>query len=134
VKLANKLSAIGVARAEVYFGGSSRFIFHHAPCRNNGSRIEWRANMDPIFSAAIEHIRVMEERITKQKSAIERLRMMREETSDAVRRFKLLQAALEEMRIQLAQLTPTAQQVAAPAWALPLAFSTTDDTPSATAV
>jgi len=90
--------------------------------------------MDSIFSAAIEHIRVMEDRITKQKSAIERLRMMREETSDAERRFKLLQAALGEMRIQLAQLTPTAEQVAAPAWALPLASSTTDDTPSATAV
>jgi hypothetical protein len=90
--------------------------------------------MDSIFSAAIEHIRVMEDRITKQKSAIERLSMMREEASDAERRFKLLQAALEEMRIQLAQLTPTAQQVAAPAWALALASSTTDDTPSATAV
>ena len=90
--------------------------------------------MNPIFSAAIEHIRVMEDRITKQKSAIERLSMMREETSDAERRFKLLQAALGEMRIQLAQLTPTAEQVAAPAWALPLVSPTSDDSPSPAAV
>ena len=34
--------------------------------------------MDPILSAAIEHIRVMEDRMAKQDVAIERLRMMRE--------------------------------------------------------
>jgi hypothetical protein len=69
--------------------------------------------MDPIFSAAIEHIRVMDGRITKQEDAIERLRMLREDASDAERRLRLLRAALDEMRIQLAQLTPTAEQVAA---------------------
>ena len=76
--------------------------------------------MDPIFAAAIEHIRVMEGRITKQESAIERLRMMREDSSDAKRRLRLLRAALAEMRTQLAQLTPTREQVSAPVWALPL--------------
>lgn len=90
--------------------------------------------MDPIFSAAIEHIRVMDGRITKQQDAIERLRMLREDASDAERRLRLLRAALEEMRIQLAQLTPTAEQVAAPAWALPLVSATCDDSPSPAAI
>lgn len=76
--------------------------------------------MDPIFSAANEHIRVMEGRITKQESAIERLRMMSEDSSDAERRLRLLRAALAEMRTQLAQLTPTREQVSAPVWALSL--------------
>ena len=76
--------------------------------------------MDPIFDAAIEHIRRMETRISNQKLAIERLRIERRDIADATRRLALLHAALEEMRIQLAQLTPTAEQVSAPAWALPL--------------
>ena len=76
--------------------------------------------MDPILSAAIEHIRVMEDRMAKQDVAIERLRMMREDSSDAERRLRLLRAALAEMRIQLGQLTPTSEQVSAPVWALPL--------------
>jgi DNA repair exonuclease SbcCD ATPase subunit len=84
--------------------------------------------MEPTFAAAIEHIRVMEARIAKQDSAIERLRMMRENSSDAERRLKLLRAALAEMRTQLAQLTPTKEQLAAPAWALPLIAPDIDDT------
>jgi len=90
--------------------------------------------MEPIIAAAIEHIRVMERRITKQEAAIERLSILREDASDAEQRLKLLRIALEEMRIQLAQLTPTAEQVAAPAWALPLVSATTDDTLSSAAV
>jgi hypothetical protein len=76
--------------------------------------------MDPIFPAAIEHIRRMESRISNQKLAIERLRLEGRDTSDATRRLKLLHAALAEMRSQLAQLTPTHEQVSAPFWALPL--------------
>jgi hypothetical protein len=132
VKIANSCPPSALLARRFILVGPAGSSSIHAPYSNNGSRIEWRANMDPIFSAAIEHIRVMEARIAKQESAIERLRMRREELSDAERRLKLLRAALEEMRIQLAQLTPTAQQVAAPAWALPLAASTTNDTPSAT--
>jgi len=90
--------------------------------------------MEPIIAAAIEHIRVMESRITKQEAAIERLRILREDASDAERRLSLLRAALEEMRIQLAQLTPTAEQIAAPAWALPLVSATSDDTPRPAAI
>jgi hypothetical protein len=86
--------------------------------------------MDPIFSAAIEHIRVMEARIAKQESAIERLRMMHEDSSDAERRLMLLRAALAEMRTQLAQLTPTREQVSAPAWALPLIAAPELDDPA----
>jgi hypothetical protein len=76
--------------------------------------------MEPIFPAAIEHIRRMESRISNQKFAIERLRLEGRDTSDAMRRLKLLHAALAEMRSQLAQLTPTHEQVSAPFWALPL--------------
>lgn len=76
--------------------------------------------MDPIFVAAIEHIRRMETRISSQKLAMERLGIERRDMSDATRRLALLQTALEEMRAQLAQLTPSQQQVSAPAWALPL--------------
>jgi hypothetical protein len=76
--------------------------------------------MDPIFPAAADHIRRMEIRIEKQKIAIERLRIERCDTSDARRRLALLHAALGEMRTQLEQLTPTPEQVSAPAWALPL--------------
>jgi hypothetical protein len=90
--------------------------------------------MESVIAAAIEHIRVMEGRITKQEAAIERLRILREDASDAERRLTLLRTALDEMRIQLAQLTPTAEQVAAPAWALPLVSVTTDDTSSPAAV
>ena len=60
--------------------------------------------MDPIFAAAIEHIRVMERRITIQETAIERLKSLDEDTSNAMQRLRLLQAAQEEMRIHLAQL------------------------------
>ena len=84
--------------------------------------------MDSVFSAAIEHIHVMKARIARQESAIERLRMMREDSSDAERRLKLLRAALAEMRTQLAQLTPTREQASEPVWALPLiAASEIDD-------
>ena len=76
--------------------------------------------MDPIFAAAIEHIRRMETRISNQKLAIERLRIERRDISDAMQRLALLHGALAEMRTQLAQLTPTQEQVAAPTWALPL--------------
>jgi hypothetical protein len=63
--------------------------------------------MDRTFSPAIEHIRVMESRTTKQEGAIERLRILGKDSSDAEQRLRLLRAAFEEMRIQLAQLTPT---------------------------
>ncbi len=52
----------------------------------------------------------MERRIADQKLAIERLGMEQRDTSDARRRLALLNSALEEMRIQLAQLTPSEQQ------------------------
>jgi hypothetical protein len=76
--------------------------------------------MDPIFPAAIEHIRRMESRISSQNLAIERLTLEGGDTADATRRLKLLHAALAEMRSQMAQLTPTQEQVSAPTWALPL--------------
>ena len=76
--------------------------------------------MDSILAAAIEHIRLMERRIADQELAIERLGMEQRDTSDARRRLALLNSALEEMRIQLAQLTPSEQQLSAPVWALPL--------------
>jgi len=76
--------------------------------------------MEATFAAAIEHMRVMEDRVRQQEVAIRFLKNAGRDTTDADARLKLLRFALEEMRIQLAQLAPTAEQIAAPAWALPL--------------
>jgi hypothetical protein len=76
--------------------------------------------MELTFAAAIEHIRVMEDRIRKQEVAVRFLKIAGHDTTDAERRLKLLHAVSQEMRIQLAQLAPSVEQVVAPAWALPL--------------
>jgi hypothetical protein len=73
--------------------------------------------MEPTFAAAIEHLLVMKTRIRQQEAALERLETAGEDTSDSVRRLNLLHTAFEEMRIQLAQLTPTEAQLSAPVWA-----------------
>lgn len=74
--------------------------------------------MDHIFRAAMEHIRLMESRIAQQQTTIQRLRLTGQDISKGLARLTLLYAALEEMRIQLASLAPTEEQVAAPMWAL----------------
>jgi uncharacterized coiled-coil protein SlyX len=74
--------------------------------------------MDYIFRAAMEHIHLMESRIAQQQTTIQRLRQNGQDISRGVARLNLLYAALEEMRIQLARLAPTEEQVAAPMWAL----------------
>jgi hypothetical protein len=56
---------------------------------------------------ALMHIRRMELRIEQQTLSIERLRQVRQDTSAAIRRLTLLRHALDEMRIQLGQLSPT---------------------------
>ncbi|HKP24290.1 MAG TPA: hypothetical protein VJV39_10515 [Dongiaceae bacterium] len=53
------------------------------------------------------HIRMMELRIEQQTALIARLKQSGEDTSEAVRRLSLLQHAINEMRIQLGQLSPT---------------------------
>jgi hypothetical protein len=50
---------------------------------------------------------MMELRIEQQVEALERLKQSGQDASDAVRRLALLQHALNEMRIQLGQLSPT---------------------------
>lgn len=50
---------------------------------------------------------MMELRIEQQVEAIERLKQSGQDVSEAVRRLSLLQRALDEMRIQLGQLSPT---------------------------
>ena len=87
--------------------------------------------MEATFTGAIEHIRIMEGRIRQQEAAIGYLKTAGLDTSAAVRRLNLLHSALEEMRIQLAQLTPTEEQMAAPAWALPLGMFDTRSEKSA---
>ena len=56
---------------------------------------------------ALVHIRRMELRIEQQTHSIERLRQFGEDTSAALQRLRLLRHALDEMRIQLGQLSPT---------------------------
>ena len=58
-------------------------------------------------SPAGTHLRMMELRIEQQVETIERLKQSGQDTSEAVRRLSLLQHALNEMRIQLGQLSPT---------------------------
>ena len=58
-------------------------------------------------SPAFKHVRTMEARIEQQIVSIERLQQLGQDTSDAERRLELLRHALEEMRIQLGQLSPT---------------------------
>lgn len=53
------------------------------------------------------HLQMMEHRIEQQIEKIERLKQSGEDTTEAVRRLSLLQHALNEMRIQLGQLSPT---------------------------
>lgn len=53
------------------------------------------------------HIRMMELRIERQLDMIERQKQAGEDPAEAVARLKLLQRALDEMRIQLGQLSPT---------------------------
>jgi hypothetical protein len=53
------------------------------------------------------HLRMMELRIERQLEMIERQKQAGEDTTEAVGRLKLLQRALDEMRIQLGQLSPT---------------------------
>jgi hypothetical protein len=63
--------------------------------------------MSSDANPALVHIRRMELRIEQQSLSIERLRQFGQDTSDGVRRLKLLRHALDEMRIQLGQLSPT---------------------------
>ncbi len=61
--------------------------------------------MSGIASGPGEHIWAMEARIAEQAAEIERLKLFGQDTSEAVRRLKLLRHALDEMRIQLAHLS-----------------------------
>ena len=65
--------------------------------------------MSSDHSPAGAHVRMMELRIEQQVELIERLKQSGQDTSEAVRRLSLLQHALDEMRIQLGQLSPTAR-------------------------
>ena len=63
--------------------------------------------MSSDANPALVHIRRMELRIEQQTLSIESLRQVGEDTSAAIRRLNLLRYALDEMRIQLGQLSPT---------------------------
>jgi hypothetical protein len=76
--------------------------------------------MVPPFTAALDHIRLMETRIRTQEAAIEQLKQAGQDTSQAVAKLNLLRSALEEMRLQIARLIPTEEQVADPIWAFAL--------------
>jgi hypothetical protein len=65
-----------------------------------------RRRMASKETPASSHLRMMELRIEQQIQTIERLRQAGQDTADADRRLALLQHALNEMRIQLGQLSP----------------------------
>jgi hypothetical protein len=74
---------------------------------------------------ATEHIRLMGSRIEQQAALIERGRLLGQDTSDAMRRLKLLCRALDEMRVQLGPLCPTEMDAKRPNWAALIAYSRT---------
>jgi hypothetical protein len=61
--------------------------------------------MPTTADPAGEHLRVMEERIKAQRTLVEN--QEERDAAGAVRRLSLLLKALEEMRLQLPQLTET---------------------------
>ena len=63
--------------------------------------------MSSDTNPALVHIQRMELRIEQQSLSIERLKQGGEDPAAALQRLKLLRHALEEMRIQLGQLSPT---------------------------
>lgn len=63
--------------------------------------------MSSDANPALVHVRRMELRIEQQTHSIERLQRFGEDTSAALHRLELLRHALDEMRIQLGQLSPT---------------------------
>lgn len=63
----------------------------------------------PDANPALVHIRRMELRIEQQTLSIEHLQQVGQDTAAALQRLKLLRHALEEMRLQLGQLSPTDQ-------------------------
>ncbi len=65
------------------------------------------SSMSPSQSPAGNHIQMMELRIQRQVESIERQKQAGEDTADSERRLALLRRALDEMRIQLGQLSPT---------------------------
>jgi hypothetical protein len=65
--------------------------------------------MPPKQSSPGSHIQMMELRIQQQLESIERQKQAGEDTADSERRLALLRRALDEMRIQLGQLSPTQQ-------------------------
>ena len=66
--------------------------------------------MDGATSAAVRHIRLMEERIEQQNTLIVTLRQEGKDTQEAASRLVLLRNARDEMRIQLLGLLPTEAQ------------------------
>jgi hypothetical protein len=58
---------------------------------------------------AQQHIRSMENRITRQAEEVVRLNYCKEDASEAIRRLELMRKALVEMTVQLGRLCLTEQ-------------------------
>jgi hypothetical protein len=83
----------------------SGITIHHIATSRGG-------NMTPHFEH--EHIRMMELRIEQQSALIERLTRSGQDVSQASQRLTLLHHALDEMRIQLDQLSQTSMDAKRP--------------------
>ena len=66
--------------------------------------------MSPTFEPAFAHLRKMESRIERQTALIVKLKAEGCDTEEPARVLAVLQMALEEMRLQLGQLMPTAER------------------------
>jgi hypothetical protein len=68
--------------------------------------------MESARFAAVQHVRVMETRIEKQKVLVEQLETAGEDTAKQIRRLQLLRLALAEMLIHCSQLMPSKEEIA----------------------
>jgi hypothetical protein len=68
--------------------------------------------MEKARAAAVQHVRVMETRIEKQKGLIEQIEAAGQDSSEQIRRLNLLRLALEEVLIHCGQLAPSAKEAA----------------------
>jgi hypothetical protein len=68
--------------------------------------------MENARAGAVQHVRVIEARIDKQKALVEQLEASGEDATEQIGRLKLLKLALEEMIIHCGRLAPSSTEVA----------------------
>ena len=68
--------------------------------------------MERARAAGVQHVRVLEARIEKQRALLQQAEATGINPAEHIERLKLLQLALEEMVIHVGQLIPSAREIA----------------------